>query len=241
MGFRQVGPGEGAKGKRVHFRYVSTEAGGKPWPAWIAGPCHWFMCHCKGRTKPCLHWFTRGELKCDRCSALDVAEETGYQPLYRDVDGVPVMVIVHSASREKIDALKFRSRVNVSRGPDKADGVVILPQLGSQQWYETTLKERHREADLTETLLRVWKIPELVAWYQKENPSDNAMSLPAEEPKTSDGKPFSPMGKAAAKKYGKKPAPELPAADVFDAATNRLKSYADRLKPSENGNHKPGE
>lgn len=158
----------------THFRYVST-ANGAQWHAYTAGSPSWFDCHTKGRTKPCLHVMTAGELPCERCAESKPIEVIGYLPLYREIDARPVMVILHEEQRERADVLRLHSRVLVGREIDKADGVWVAPALKPTPAFHSTLQERNRPADLTETLLRLWGIPALVDWYRK-----NAARLKAE-------------------------------------------------------------
>jgi len=236
MKLPQVPPGGGGTPKRTHWTYVRTEGGAKPWQAWIAGPCHWYQCHGKGKTKPCLRWMTCDILACPRCEAGQQSEETGYQPLYREADGKPVMVIVHEYSRESIDRLKLHASVHVGRGEDKSDGVWIAPTL-KQERYTSSLPERLRPADLTCSLLKLWGIPELVEWFvrmDESEPKPAAPPAPGPEPKQSNGKPFSGPYRAAARKYSA-PAESNPKAldDVMRSITEKF-----GVNPSTNGDHK---
>lgn len=232
-------PGEGGGKRRVHFVHVITKAN-QTWHAHVAGPCHWYECHCKGRTKPCLAWLTDGELACERCSPLAPTEDIGYMPLYREVDGKPCFVVVHDYVRDKVDALKLHQRVMVGRGSEQSDGVYVLPALNPRPLYETSRADFRQPADLTESLLRVWGIPDLVAWYgQTQVPSDNAVSLPKGKALKSDGKPFSPAMQAAAKRNGAPVVPDNETGEVVDVVLERLKNYAAQAEPSANGKHKP--
>lgn len=177
MPLPQTPPGGGGRRPHLHWVYIPTPRG-KKWQAWIAGPCHWFLCHTKGRSKPCLHAMTGGELTCDVCSPFNVPECIGYQPLYRESDGRPCQVVVHEYTREQIDALKLHQAVWVSRGEGATDAVSIGPMLSGGTRYTSRLPERLRPADLTETLLRMWGIPDLVEWYRHTHgASDTPMSL----------------------------------------------------------------
>lgn len=236
MTLRKAAPGEGAKKARTHFGYVSTTPG-KSWFGWIAGPCYWCVCHTAGASKPCLDWMTRGEIACPRCAQPKPPEEIGYQPLYRDVDGRPVMVIVHNYSREQVDALKFRQFVTVARGTDSADPVMVSGVPGKQTWYHSTLPERQQHADLTETLLRVWGIQELCAWHAQQ--SDTALSLTPGVAVKDDGHPYSPEMQAAARRAGAEVTTDQQAVAEYDAIIDRLKQKFPPPQPSGNGKHKP--
>lgn len=229
MGLPQARAGDGARNPRVHFAYVSTSHG-KNWHAWIAGPCHWFHCHSKGKTKPCLYEMTGGEMGCDRCDAAQPCEVVGYQPLYRELDSKPVMVIVHEYTREVLDGLRLHARVTVGRGDSASDGVYVVPALKAEPRFQTTLQHRMVPADLTETLLRVWKIPELEQWYRQTH----GAAKPPETQK-SDGKPFSPWTRKAAQRASTGPLNE-----ELDDVMARIKMRSKGLpEPSSNGKHDP--
>lgn len=236
MALPQVPPGGGGRKSHVHFGYVNTGFG-KNWHAYMAGPVHWFACHAKGKTKACVSVMTGGELHCERCAAGQPTEETGYVPLYRELDSKPTMVIVHEYTREATDALKLHQRVIVGRGEDVADGVYVVPALKPEPRFQTTLKERMVAADLTETLLRVWGIPELVEWYRQTHghqvaPAAPPAKPPAPPPKRSDGLPFSPMTRAAAERA------DGPMSEDVGEAINRVGKRLLAVKPSTNGHHK---
>lgn len=166
MGLPQIPPGGGRERAYLHVPYVSTKKG-HPWRAWIAGPCHWYSCHTSSRTKPCVHDMTGGELVCSICSPTKTPQVIGYQPLYRELDGRPVHVIVYAAMREYIDRRKFHQNVLVARGPEVTDTVYIDPILSGGTRYESTLPERHRPICLDQVLLRMWNIPALTDWYNR--------------------------------------------------------------------------
>lgn len=242
MPLPQTPPGGGGRPARTHWHYVTTKPS-QQWGAWIAGPCHWFTCHTNGRSVPCLHEMTGGELTCERCSAGQGTDVIGYQPIYRELDGRPCMVIVHEYSREVIDKLRLHQRVIVGRGPKTSDGVYIAPAMQAQPRYHSTLADRMRAADLTETLLRLWRLPDLEAWYRQTHgaPTSSTSSapepgpVPAETtPLRSDGKPFGAMNRAAAARYK---GPEVPASEATDAIIKRFGNNVAKLPPSQNGQH----
>ena len=165
--FRKA-PQKGAKNRPVHFPFCTTPRG-YSWEAFIAGPCHWFDCHDLGRSKPCLHCITNGELHCDRNHDIDEPVEIGYQPLWQKDTGRPCLVIVYEFAREQIDKLQLHHLVCVARGKGKADTVSINYKGLNSPRYQSTRADFMRPVDLTETLLRIWKIPELVAWVRSKN------------------------------------------------------------------------
>lgn len=229
MSLPQTPPGGGARRPHVHFTYVKTPTNAK-WFAHLAGPAHWYTVHPKGKTKPCLHVMTGGELACERCEQGYDSEVCAYVPLWRESDGRPVMVIVHEYTREVVDQLRVHARVLIGRNEEKSDGVYIIHAPNPLPVFHTTLQEKMRPADLTETLLRVWGVADLVTWYRRTH---GAVKAP--EPKKSDGKPFSPMMKAAARK-----ASQGNVTEDLDDLIGRIRKRAAALpEPSSNGKHDP--
>jgi len=178
MPVRQSPPGRGGEQRAPHFVHVKT-AQGEQWHAYCAGPCQWYDCHAKGRTKPCLHKVTGGELVCEKCSPLNPVERIGYQPLFRQLDSKPCFVVVHETVEEQVSALRHLSRVIVGRGEDKSDGVYVIPALNPDPRFQSAVAWKLRPIDLLPSLLRVWGMPELQQWAALDAlKSDNALSLP---------------------------------------------------------------
>lgn len=181
MSLHQSPPGRGEGSKSPHFIHIKT-AHGERWNAYAAGPCMWFDCHASGRSKPCLHAVTGGALPCPICSPLKPVEKLGYQPLYRESDGRPGFVVLHECAAEPVLHLKKHRRVIVGREDDQADGVFVVLHPNEEPRMHTTLAWKQNDIDLTESLLRVWKVPELAAWYNATRAaSDSPVSL-AETP-----------------------------------------------------------
>jgi len=168
MSLKKAPPGETKRAKPIHFAYTPT-AGGTQWEAYIAGPCWWGQCHSKGKTKPCLEWLTDGALECPYCASIAPPEETGYLPLWRSVDGAPKCVIVHCLQRESVDAHALHTRVLVGRGVDPTDGVYVIRAIKPGAAFATSMREKMGEADITRSLLSMWKVPALTEWYLRTN------------------------------------------------------------------------
>lgn len=242
MPLQQSTPGGGGRRPRVHWVYVSTDAGPKnQWHAWIAGPCHWFDCHDLGKTKPCCHAVSNGVLACEHCSDICCPVPTGFQPLYRQSDGRPCFVIVHDYSREQIDTLTHHQRVLIGREEGITASVWINPALNKEPRYQSKLTERLRPADITESLLRIWKVAALTEWYYfSQQACDKGLSPPpppAVKPGVrlrSDKQPFSPMHQAAAARVGIEPA-DAETNEAFVAAVKRAKEQKE--KAERNGQH----
>lgn len=152
----------------MHFCYTPTEAN-KQWTAFVAGPTMWFECHCVGKTKPCLEFVTDGELECPMCQTLKPCEQIGYMPLYRELDGKPVMVLVHESVREVVDSHRFLARVLIGRGKDSTDGVYVQRPMSKGTPFSSTLPDRQKPADIWPTLVRMWKIPALIEWDARQS------------------------------------------------------------------------
>lgn len=227
----------------MHWCYVSTQCNSN-WHAWSAGPCHWYQCHTKGKTKPCLHEMCSGELSCPLCEAGQGVEPIGYQPLYREVDAKPVMVIVHEYTREVVDAIQLHKRVTVGRAAEQSDGVYVVPALKVDPKYYSTLSERMKPADLTESLLKIWKIPELIEWYrQTHGRTSTPAPAPAASKKTplkSDGKPFSKFTRRAAEIAAEGNEP-LGSDEVFKTVNENINERYRKANPQLNGKHPPTE
>jgi len=240
MSLRKAAPGEGGASTRVHFRYVGVGPN-KTWPAHVAGPCQWFMCHTSERTKPCLDWITRGALSCPRCGKSDEPKELGYMPLYRSSDGCPVMVVLYADQREHADKLELHERVMVGREGEKGDAVYIRKALEKTPKYQSSLSVRMFAADLTCTLLVMWKLPELTDWYSRnKNASDKSLSLPQGIAVRPDGTPYSPAMQGAAKRFGADVLDDDATKAAFDASLKGMREKAAEMdKPHTNGKPKP--
>ena len=235
MPMKKAPPGSGG-GRRTHFPYVATARGAK-WTAYIAGPCQWVLTHEVNRkTKVCVEWLTDKELICEHCHHLKELRETGYQPLYRQSDGRPVLVVVHEDVRDQIDKLKFHSRVQVAREREASAGLYLTTLLEQEPRYQSTLAERHASPDLTSSLLALWGIAALKDWYARgKGRSDTAVSLSEGVAMRDDGQPYSPGMQAAAKRYGAPVVTDGPSADAFDAVKQRLMNTAAQHEQNKNG------
>lgn len=206
MPIPQQTPGGGPEGTATQFRYVGTDCGTR-WTAYVAGKCHWFKCHTRGRTKPCLHVMTDGYLACTRCDPERPAVDVGYLPLYREVDLRPVMVLVYVDQLDSVNALKLHQRVTIGRENQQSDSTWVGPAMTKGAMFYSTLRERYRDADLTQTLLKLWGIPELVAWYNTthgagQKPMKPAATTTEEAPKKKKREEVSPMMRAAFDRVG---------------------------------------
>jgi hypothetical protein len=181
---------------------------------------------------------THGELLCERCNDLSPPIDIGYLPLYREQDGRPCFVVLHDYTRDVVDGLKLHQRVIVGREGEQADGVWVSVAPNPRPLYQSTRAEFNRAADLTQSLLRVWGIPELVEWYNRTQARESEIvPVPVPPVTKSDGKPFDPMHAAAARRFA--PPVEVEQTSGADAAREALKRIQEQAaKPSTNGKHK---
>lgn len=237
MTLHRKAPQKGAKNRRIHFPFITTPRG-YSWDAHIAGPCHWFDCHEIGRSKPCLHCITDGELPCEKNHDIDEPVEIGYQPLWQKDNGRPGFVIVYEYARESIDKLQLHCQVTVSRAKGKSDTVSIAYSGLNLPKYRSTREDFMRPVDLTESLLRIWKIPELVAWVRWKQGNGvkpemrPAKNVPKLKPLKSDGKEFSPVTAKAAEK-----AEAANAGNVGDSYADVLKKAKEREERHRKNGH----
>ena len=233
-------PEGGGDSRRMHFAYVGTDDGDR-WNAYLAGPAWWGWCHKSTRTKPCLDFLTGGALECPRCLAGKEPLMTGYVPVYRQADGAPRSVIVADVSREVIDPMKTHTRVLIGREMDATAAVWMVKAPDPRPLFQTMMKAKQNPADITSSLLTMWAIPELVAWYRAlPVVSDNAVSVPEGVAVKGDGSPYSPMMQAAAKRNGALVVSDPDIQAEYDAMRKKLENrIADLGKPHANGKPKP--
>lgn len=217
MALKKQPPGEKPRAKPIHFAYTGTPKGTQ-WEAYIAGPCWWGQCHSKGKTKPCLEWLTDGALECPYCATIAPPEETGYLPLWRSMDGKPVCVIVHELSRESVDAHTLHTRVMIGRGVDPTDGVYVIRAMKPGAIFATSMREKMAEADITRSLLSIWKLPALTEWYYRQHGLE---SLGCHTPKAN--KPVVPIARPEVVSVPQTHA-DGPLADVYGDMLRRIKS-----------------
>lgn len=246
MGLRRGKPSERDTSRAEQFAYTKTVSGAKPWAGWMACDPYWCECHTSDTgTKPCLKWITSGALPCPRCRPFVVPTWLAYCGVYREQDNKPVCVIVHESAADLLADLTYPHYVMVGREHGDTASVYIRRALQPQPLRSLRVS-RSRPADLAASLLTMWGIAELTAWYMAQpRSSDTAVSLPNGIAVKDDGAPYGPMSQAAAKRAGAKVVDEAPApADGsgtvpdpgYEKIVNRLKANA---KPSTNGHPKP--
>lgn len=232
MNVPKASPGEGPKKERDHFPHWSI-GGGERHFAYIAGPTAWVIGHPSDKgTKPCLCWMTTNALPCRFCALGKCPCRLGYVPLYRAVDWKPLLVIVYDEEQEWIDKTNTHDRVQIGREKEKGARLWVRRCLEQEPKYATTVTRRQHPQDVDESMLTLWKMPELMSWLAHRRVSDNAVSLEAD------------IARGEAKVVSESPQPYTPpagdgaaqAAD-FGSIVSRIKGKAGGLKPSANGRH----
>ncbi len=234
-------PGKGSEGRVEEFRYTAVASGTKgSFTAHLAGEPFWARAHEhkpeQPGTKPCLTYLTDGAIRCPRCKPLFVPPWIGWVPLYRELDGKAVIVIVHEGASDLLAPLKYPVRVLVGRCDDTSS--VFVKRAESQVTFKTEIESRKNPRDITCDLLMMWGIPDLNDWM---------MGLPGASAPTSnqsvvksDGQEFDVMHRSAAHRFasgiGEGAPPETRATNDEYVQNVRKNSGA---KPSTNGNHKP--
>ena len=203
----------GARSKPVHFTYVSTERG-QPYEAYLAGPVWWGYLHMLRPSKPCVYELTGEKVACRFCGAkkAGVAVVKGWVPLYRRPDGTAICVPVDEVQRDHLDALKCFSKVVVGRERGKGVGVFVRAAANQDPAWSSSLPEYSNPADITESLINMWALPEVFAFFGGKVVSDNAVSLA----ESADG---------AARPRGEVRTEET--RDCLDAATARMRGGVD--------------
>lgn len=214
----------GARNKPVHFSYVSTERG-QPYDAYLAGPVWWGPLHMLRPSKPCVYELTGGQVACRFCGAgkARVAVVKGWVPLYRRLDNTAICVPVDEVQRDHLDALKLHTKVTVGRERGKGVGVWVRASLNQEPAFASSLPECNAPADITESLITMWSLPEVSAFFGRGRSSDTAVSLDAP-----------PVPSAAV------PAPvadRMNAPPVVDDALDRLLKHAKRAERNGDGKH----
>jgi len=229
----------GARNKPVHFQYVNTERG-QPWEAFIAGPTWWGYLHMTKPSKPCVYEITNRALECRFCASgkARVPVAKGWVPLYRLVDGEPVMVPVDEAQRDKIDNWRVFTKVTVGRARGKNSGVFIQMCTSQEPKWGSTLPERTVEADVTESLLRVWGVAEVTSFFS--GASDNAVSQEREGNFEVTRECIDPTTKPAPGASGKYVPPDDARLNGPDDSLKRTLGRAKLFEPSPNGKHDGG-
>lgn len=223
-----------------HFGYLPIAKGEKV-TGYLAGPVQWYDMHTSDLgSKPCLELMTDGALSCPLC-ADDVPAVKGACPFYHSTAHKPHMVWLDEGDRDKVEKFRFLLRVQFWREKYKGAPLSVEPCLSQEPEFFSTLPEKNRAADVSDSLLRMWKLPHLVAWFRAGSPAgDTALSqIPPAPPAAPGGKKkpakVDPMYAAAHRKVDAAMNGTGSTDDALDRALNRAGVPA----PSPNGKHPP--
>lgn len=221
-----------------HFAYAKLDHGDELY-GYLAGPVLWVELHQSDYgSKPCLEKLTGGELSCPKCKYGPPVQK-GACPFWLVEDHRPYMLWLDDGRREIYDALPWARKLKFAR--EKLKGAPVWANLCFNQ--EPLFKSQHplrqRPVDITRTLLRMWKLPELDLWYaQTHGGSDSPVSLPAGTAVTDDGRPYTPAMQAAAKRFGADVVPPSDGGAGPGHVGGALDKALDRAKRAErNGKH----
>ncbi len=240
MRIKKGTPGKGDSQRAEQFSNAKTPASAKTWDAWCAGEPYWCLAHehtdAEPGTKACVNWLTDGELKCPRCRLKSKPRTwVSYVPLYRDLDNKAVFVICHETVRDLLDQLFFGVAVYVGRVEAKAS--IFVKRSVNEKRYTSSMPTRQVACDLTDTLLNIWKWPQYEEWLTNKEEHDKLRGVPKVPklaPLRSDGKPFSPVHRAAAERYSSSNNDEASSGDIEDAQKEIL---ARAKHAASNGKH----
>jgi hypothetical protein len=130
-------------------------------------------------SKPCVYELTGGKVCCRFCaqSKARVPVVKGWVPLYRRTDGTAICVPVDEVQRDHLDALKCFSKVSVGRERGKGVGVFVRAAASQEPVWSSSLPEYSTPADITESLINMWALPEVFEFFGGGRVSDNGLSL----------------------------------------------------------------
>lgn len=153
-------PPEGKK-YGTHFAFGTSPS--TPWKAHVAGPVFGTESHFDDATKPCVHYLTKGHLRCKYCDRNVTREWRGWLGVYRHLDNKPVGVVLGEGMYEIADSLYYGECVVIGKGLLKFDGAWVRREEGKA--YHSSLAARMCSYDIRPNLIHLWQIPELREWY----------------------------------------------------------------------------
>lgn len=218
MGRGQAPDPRKRKNTHPHATYLKVGNGCKE-PGYMAGPVFGCYGHRTSAHKPCVELITQGELTCALCAAGWEAEWRGYVGIW-DRDWTLRYALIGEDYYPSVDAIPHREQVVCSRGKNAISPLVIR----TEKLLTREIPNRSPwdvEIDMLEICLSLWKDGPLAAWFTKQKTLKPAKT--EDEPKLPNGKPFSPMYKAAAKRYSGPPK-EAPVGDALNGALSRVKA-----------------
>lgn len=216
------------------FRYVKTPGGAKAWAGWVAAKPYWCKAHTSDKgSKPCLKWITNGALPCPRCSPTNKPTRIAYVAIYRESDLHPGLVVCHESTEDLLVELHYGLYVMVQRELGDTSSVAVRRAM-AQKPFSSRKSSRQREADLTLSLLTMWKITELTSWYESKFGAPH-QSTPKQEATPKQEKPAS-VAKVSVNTFPEKAGHELTPGEAVEA--RRVFDYILQREQKTNGKKK---
>lgn len=225
-----------------HFAYCELKHGDEQ-IGYLAGPILWMEIHQSDfGSKPCLEKLTGGDLSCSRCKYGKPVQK-GACPWWHAETHTPHMYWLDDGRREVYEAITWARKLKFRREKIKGAPVWAHVCLNQEPLFKSEHPCRKGPADITRSLLTMFKLPELDMWYaQTHGLSVNAVSQ--EKPKTQDDYEREVV---EAIKRGDHSTVEAYLGMLVGPAAARVLKMRNQafvngtLKPSKNGKHKPPE
>jgi hypothetical protein len=96
---------------------------------------------------------------------MGAPRRVAYVPVWREIDGMPALVIIHETNADPLAACRHLDYVCVARQGGTGDGVSVR-RATAQRVYRPTSPARLVLADITDSLLTMWVISELTEWMR---------------------------------------------------------------------------
>lgn len=133
-------------------------APGTEWLGWIAGDAIGVRCHVgDDPSSACLRHYLGQQTGCARCAKHHRLEWLWYQPIWRESDWKPVVVIFHEDQLDVLDRLKVLQQVTVGRGKEKKSGMFVRPILRGAK-FETSMDWKRKPQCIADFLPSLWKM-----------------------------------------------------------------------------------
>lgn len=131
---------------------------GTTWDGWIAGEAIGIHCHVgDDPSTPCLkHYLGKGS-QCQRCSVMHRREWLWFQPIWRERDGKPVVVIFHADQLDVLERAKNLAFVTIGRAEEKKSGMYIRTHPKEVK-FETAFSWKKQPQDISDFLPTLFKM-----------------------------------------------------------------------------------
>lgn len=143
---------------------------GKIFNGHIAGPCIGVEVHCGVQTKPCLKCYVDPKADCVGCNHRLRRDWLGYQPVYRWIDGKPVVVTIHIDQQDRVERFVHGDHVLIGREDQDNAGIWIRKDKGPA--FESTLPARQTNADISDWLPTLWRLCGIITGAMLRNGAD---------------------------------------------------------------------